>query len=48
MTDTDEVDKKSRRKKKIVRDKKTNEILDQYYMVPKNIESQKYQSELYK
>lgn len=48
MTDADEVDKKLKRKKKIVRDKNTNAILEEYYVVPKTVEDEKYQSELYR
>lgn len=48
MTDVQELEKKNKRKKKIVRDKKTYEIVESCYVVPKNIELEKYQSELYK
>ena len=48
MTDVDEVQKKNKRRKKVVRDKKTHEVLEKSYAVPQEVDLEKYQSELYK
>ena len=47
LNDQEQIDKKNKRRLKIVRDK-DNQIVDKYYMIPKEIEKSEWQKEIYK